>query len=239
MLASLFEVTTVTTAPQQEEQPTPEKLELPAVTQLEKRLREMQRSEQESLHSDMNDLKERLEVEKAIIAKADNYDLKAESRKEGFDRNEAVELQGARIVASEVAKGLSDDIAAVNSKLRGIDAKYNSKITKLNTLAENLDVLRRSVAVAWVQGSGGLRMDSDHIARWLGTVQSTEQQLFSMFNDESDWPTVHALVDQLTHYTVPASCTDMLYAGLTRAEDRERFTKYAPTTTEEGVDTNE
>lgn len=199
----------------------------PAIHRLQKRLTERQESEGVALRGQIEELQERLEVEEAVIKRFADYDLKTEAKKPDFDRSEATKLQSEALIAQEVAHGIADEIAVAQERLKSIKGKYQKVSNRLNESVRILDQTRRSTAIEFVQGRGKLKMDKDHIRRWLGQVLHIEEALYKAFPDEEDWPTVAELMDTLTTYNVPPSTTGMLYESL-HQKDKHRFEKYAP-----------
>lgn len=207
---------------EEDEQP-----DVPAVYRLQKRLQEMQKSESEDLNNQLKELEERLNAEREVIRRFDEYDLATEAKKPDFDRSEATKLQSEALIAKEVARSISDEMGAVQQRLHSVSKEYGRRATKLTAYVQTLDETRRSTAIGFIKGKGKLMQDADWTRRWLAGVMNVEAGLYQMFPDEADWPTVAEMFDTLTRYTVPESTTEILYANLHK-NHRDQFEKFAP-----------
>ena len=208
-------------------EPEQEEPDVPAVYRLHKRLDERKEKEGEELRAQLEELQERLKAEEEVVKRFSDYDLAAEAKKPDFDRSEATKLQSESLIAQEVARGISDEIAAVNKRLRDIHTNYSGFRARLNESVRILDDIRRATAIGIVQGKGKLKQDDNHTRRWLSQVLNIEERLYKLFPDESDWPVVTELFDTLTTYHVPSKTTEILYENIHK-KDKHQFEKFAP-----------
>ena len=232
MFAEIIETMTQATFPAGGvPEPEPEQTEapdVPAYFRLEQRIAEITKADGTELREQEKELQGRLEAELEVIKRFEDYDLIAESKKPDFDRSTATTLQSESLVAQAVATSIKDELAAVRTRLRKLDAEKARKLSRLRDFADRLDVIRRSTAVAYVRGRGSLQaMDADHVRRWLSDITHVEAQLYALFPDEDDWPTVAELFESLTRYEVEPSTTSILFGNL-HNNFKGDFEKFAP-----------
>jgi uncharacterized protein involved in exopolysaccharide biosynthesis len=192
--------------------------------QLRQILKRMGKERAEDLQAQVASLELRMVDELAVIKRADSYDVVAESSKPDFDRAEAAKLEGDKVVAEKIVDSLKKQKQDAQIQLSGINREMGRLSSVLETYANQLDELRRSVAISVIRGNGQIREDKQQLARYYQSINSAEDWLNTVFEGEDAEGAISLFMEQLTRYEVEPDTRKLLLDNM-HPRDAKRFQK--------------